>query len=603
MLALCAVPALMDASHAGTGTVVELDPVRLPGSGAATFSGTLLTGYGEPVQGREVGISRAHPWLGWLGLREDVLTLETDPEGAFSGTAPAAGLSGTREFYAEFGGDAEYGRSEGSAGIAGAWREGGAPGNPAEITLEEAGSAYAGDAVRFAGRLSSGGAPLAGDVEIRAAGRGILGSGSSDWSGAFSIRWIPGAEHVGTVEVYAAYPGAAGYPGARTEPYVMDISERPRIEGVEGTVGRAGHPFGFPPTLVIEGGTITDVDLERENYLPSPARPDHIRTVLTVHVDARDGGKLEAAIPQRLVGGYPELGEFSARIDGKGTEDITAVLDNGRDARVGFHAISWAVEVGFPAGAGEIAIEHLADLSRLEGYEILGYRGCGQSVREDVNAAIGPGGYYSYTVPCDGRAVEYSLSAGGPADGFAVYMVGPGAGVGESAHGELSQPRVCGDPSDLRSEMSGRCHALLGSRIIIANPGDRHVTVSGTIDTLPSGGSETPLPCESTDARYQHRIDEVLEPDGFVYYSPLCSEALTYHITTASRTGAFATFFLPHHVDPEEFAEKRVGALGDCESGRVWYDRSHTCDGSANRSLLIANVEDRPITLEGWISS
>lgn len=600
----------LDAAHAATDTALILDPISRPDSGGAvTFSGILFTFSGDPIPDKMIIIKHKHPWFGWLGLFDRIASLETDSRGYFSGTVPALDVAGTRVFYAEFGGDSDYAGAEGTAGIEEITSRQELPvanaSSPTLITLDRVKSAYVGHKVEFTGHLVADGKPLvAKNVEIRE-GNGflILGSGNTGHSGKFLIEWTVQDEHLGTINVLAAYPGSAEYEESQTPSYEMTITHKRGSSQVWGSLDgivKTAEDLRWvdPPSFEISGGEITDIDLYRGDFSANILKKVE-NSVLDVWISAPDDGMLTVTIPSSMYyfGGYFMV-DFSVKINERKV-DIVVETDEYSENRI--------FKVEFPAGTRNIEItamiEDIADQYEIifdpdDEYEQYVECEIGNELHEKIDAVLGPGEYLNYTVSCDTDVLAYSLIKGDVDDEFIVYAVVHTVDMKDSIK---NGPNVvsCRDYDESLNKQSGKCGVSQGYRFVIENTLDRQITLTGTVDAPLVKG--TVVSCQSDDLRYDHPINKRLEPGEYVYYTPLCSGSINYHITTAGKTGAFVTYMLPVKTDLDVFVEEGLGSFGPCELGEVWYDRSYTCKIDPGYALLVENAEDHPIILTGSI--
>ena len=251
-----------------------------------------------------------------LSLDDLLATARTDSDGSFSvvWVAEQGMVETTLEVYAEYDGDGTYGASD-TARYEIEVVEMAA--EPTSIALDAPPAAvYAGDEVVFTGVLTSGWYPVSGaTVEIKEddplSPDQLLGRGTTDENGEFSVRWTASAGLVETdFDVYAEFGGEEGYGKSQTQRMEMSVHK----------IGGDIRLDPFPRTRVAGDMVLFTGSLELDTYSPEGAR------VYIMDEDLLNPDDLLAAAYVEADGTFA-ANWFASKVDLDSEADVYAVFE------------------------------------------------------------------------------------------------------------------------------------------------------------------------------------------------------------------------------------------------------------------------------------
>ena len=125
---------------------------------------------------------------------------------------------------------------------------------------------------------------------------------------------------------------------------------------------------------------------------------------------------------------------------------------------------------------------------------------------------------------------------------------------------------------------------------------------------IPPPPAETqsfPNGCATDDRRYDITLENhELNPGWFRWYTICNTGTVQYSFSTADKDASFALYVLPPAADVEDYVNDGDGYPHPCEdTERRWFSKSNTCYLRVGSSIVLHNVRDVPITINGRITT
>ena len=120
-------------------------------------------------------------------------------------------------------------------------------------------------------------------------------------------------------------------------------------------------------------------------------------------------------------------------------------------------------------------------------------------------------------------------------------------------------------------------------------------------DPTPSKPKSTSY-CEQTYDNYNWKISEkTLQPRWYSYWK-ICSDEISYSFATDNKSDGVMIFVLPPATDIKDFINDRDGKYYTCEKYEaVWHKKSNTCNIAPGSHIVLYNIEENAITVNGYI--
>lgn len=107
--------------------------------------------------------------------------------------------------------------------------------------------------------------------------------------------------------------------------------------------------------------------------------------------------------------------------------------------------------------------------------------------------------------------------------------------------------------------------------------------------------------CTHTDYTYNYDVDIPLKPGWYQPYK-ICSSNISYSFSTDNSYHGFMIFVLPPETNVKNFMDAREGNYYVCEEyEQEWHRQSNTCNIEPGSHIVLHNIEENTIRIDGWI--
>ncbi len=569
-------------SSSSTKYSTQITLYRIPFSVYAgesiTFTGKLTSG-GQPLANAFVKVLEDDPFSPDQRLGSG----RTNHNGEFSiPWKTSAGLVETDfDIYAVFDGDSAYKRDRSSNQVMSVLKHGGS------ITLDSfPKSAKIGEVITFSGTLTLDGFSPEGNVvyikdEDTFTGDDLLATGYVDSSGRFSTNWFANyADNDSIVDVYAVYEG-------NDILYRLTTCDSGPTKSFGGRCSNtiplkiSGSIPATPPKYIPTGSEYMELfyslDFSKAPHVAIVPNPDSYNEVKGHIHSVKSGIAIWESYLEKNYGGYWdvtfEVIEPGDRFNSK--PDIIVNLDTHDDHAGCTDYYGVALISSNPKKPIQTTVCSTSndqrradvDVARTAGHEFIHAVGLGHTFNKKSD--------YMCSVE-DGRPTCDGLN---------------------------SKAKV---PSSLNLEAVVKIYGSDG----YVNPNNRVQYEEKFASGNPNYDNPNPAPttkstsyCNQVYDNYDWAINKVLE-SGWYSYWKICSNGISYSFSTNDEMYGFMIHVLPPETDVENFVNYGDGLYYTCEEyGKIWQSKSNTCNIAPGSHIVIQNIEENTIRIDGWIGN
>ena len=116
--------------------------------------------------------------------------------------------------------------------------------------------------------------------------------------------------------------------------------------------------------------------------------------------------------------------------------------------------------------------------------------------------------------------------------------------------------------------------------------------------------TEPPTDCPRDHYAYDRTIDRDIKSGWYVWYVLCSNTPVSYSFSTDDKYHGFEIYVLPPETDVVDFMNNDQGEYYTCEEyGKAWHRKSNTCNIESGSKIVLYNVEQDTIRINGWIKN